>query len=652
MICTEQSARSADIAIGSAINRRIKSAAPDIPHIIFRLRSRHRISPCYSCLFANLAEALQFATNEQLVSGRPIDQAATEELKSDYRMRRVTMVARSSIILIVCACVSLLLLNSVAVVADEKTDQVDLLFATWDSTRTPGIALAVVRDGRIIYKRGYGMANLEQGIPIFPDTVFYVGSVSKQFTAFCIAMLAHEGRISLEASIRDYLPELPECFAPVQVQHLIYHTSGIRDFYELMILAGVRTDSDYYDHADIMELLKRQRTLNFPPGEQELYSNSGYFLLAELTARVSGKTVNEFARERIFGPLGMADTIFHQDHAMLVPRRADGYAPDRAGGFKRYMGHMNIVGAGGVFSTVEDLYLWDEALYGGQFDSELIEMMHRRGKLNSGEEIDYAFGLSTAKYRGLDVVMHGGALFGFRAGYVRFPAQRLSVICLGNLSTLSPEELALSVAEIYLGELMEGGPRAAPGDPNEGIVFIELPEAEMARLTGTYRDDANNALMTIFMREGGLVYDEKGWRAFRLAPVAPDRFRALDSPFSFDLRFETGEDGIPAKAVLTLRGDKTYKYAFLNENPPDLSAAVGRYYCDELDAEHRLELADGELFLRFRGATEEPLVHRTGDEFFVPSMGTTVTLLRGDDGEITSFRIDTGRARNLIFVRR
>jgi len=536
--------------------------------------------------------------------------------------------------------------------ADEKTDQVDKIFAEWDSTHSPGMALAVVRDGEIIYKRSYGMANLEQGLPIRTDTVFYVGSVSKQFTAFCTAILVVEGKISLEASIRDYLPELPECFAPVQVQQLVYHTSGIRDFYELMEMSGVRTADDYYNHADIMALLKRQRTLNFPPGEKELYSNSGYFLLAELVARVSGKTVNEFAGERIFGPLGMDNTIFHQDHAMLVPRRADGYAPDGYDGFKRFMGHMNIVGAGGVFSTVEDLYRWDQALYGGYFDQQVLDLIHRKGKLNNGDELDYAFGLTVSKHRGLDTVMHGGALFGFRAGYVQFPEQRFSVICLANLSATSPLSLALDVAEIYLGDQMESEPAATAADAGGKPEFIELPEADLAKFAGTYSYKSGESLMTILLREGHLVFNEKDWASIRLAPVASNRFFAVNLPLSFDLTFEMGDNGLPAKAVALINNDKTYEYEALNEQSPQLELLAGEFYSEELDTTYRLEFVDGALFLRFRNAPDGPLAHRTGDEFFIPEVGTNLIFLRGDSGEVDTLRIDSGRAYNIIFEKK
>ena len=558
--------------------------------------------------------------------------------------RKISIPAVLAALIVLCASVA---------PADEKSDQIDKIFAEWDSTHSTGMALAVVRDGEIIYKRSYGMANLEQGLPIRTDTVFYVGSVSKQFTAFCTAILVVEGKISLEASIRDYLPELPECFAPVQVQQLVYHTSGIRDFYELLAMSGVRTADDYYNHADILALLRRQRTLNFPPGEKELYSNSGYFLLAELVARVSGKMVNEFAWERIFGPLGMDSTIFHQDHAMLVPRRADGYAPDGDGGFKRFMGHMNIVGAGGVFSTVEDLYRWDQALYGGYFDQQVLDLIHRKGKLNNGDELDYAFGLTVSKYRGLDTVMHGGALFGFTAGYVQFPEQRFSVICLANLSVINPLNLALDVAEIYLGDQMESEPApTAANATEEKPEFTELPEAELAKFTGTYSYKSGEVLMTILLREGQLVFDRKGWAVIRLAPVAPNHFVAVNTPFRFDLTFEMGDNDLPVKAVSQIRNGQTYEYEALNEQPPRLEPLAGEYYSEELDTTYRLEFVDGALFLRFRNAPDGPLPHRTGDEFFFPGKGINLTFLRGDSGEINALRVDSGRAYNIIFEKK
>jgi len=212
--------------------------------------------------------------------------------------------------------------------ADEKTVKVDELFAKWDSTVSPGAALAIIKDGEIIYKRGYGMVNLEHNIPITTTSVFRIGSTSKQFTASCIAILSLQGKISLDDDIRKYVPELPRYERPITIRHLVHHTSGIRDYLTLAEIAALM-DDHFYTPEDSVELLGRQKKLNFLPGEEHIYSNSGYFLMGVIVERESGKSLNDFAQEHIFKPLGMKDTHFHDDHTMVVKKRADGYSPTK-----------------------------------------------------------------------------------------------------------------------------------------------------------------------------------------------------------------------------------------------------------------------------------------------------------------------------------
>jgi len=290
--------------------------------------------------------------------------------------------------------------------ADEKTDKVDKLFSKWDSTISPGAALAIIKDGKIIYKRGYGMANLEHNIPLTSTSVFRIGSTSKQFTASCIAILALQGKISLDDDIRKYIPEQPKHEKPITIRHLLHHTSGIRDYLTLSSIAAL-PDDHFYTPGDSLELLSRQKGLNFLPGEEHLYSNSGYFLLGVIVKRASGKSLNDFAQTHIFKPLGMKNTHFHDDHTMVVKNRADGYSPLKKG-FQIDMTTLDHVGDGGVFTTVEDLFLWDQAFYSYKLGKELMELIQTSGKLNNGEKLDYAFGLDINEYKGLKRVSHGG----------------------------------------------------------------------------------------------------------------------------------------------------------------------------------------------------------------------------------------------------
>jgi CubicO group peptidase (beta-lactamase class C family) len=373
--------------------------------------------------------------------------------------------------------------------ADETAGKVDKLFAAWDKTTSPGASLAVVRDGKIIYERGYGMAKLEDGIVNTPDKVFDIGSVSKQFTAACVAMLVREGKIGPEDDIRKYIPEMPAYEKPVTVNHLLHHTSGLRDYNALLELAGFRAESDCPTVEESLDIICRQKKLNYTPGEEYSYTNTGFFLLSQIVERVSGKSLNAFAQERIFGPLGMTKTLFQDDHTQIIHDRATGYAKGE-NGFQINMSNWDETGDGNVYTTVRDLYLWDQAFYTNMLGKDLMDMLQTTGVLNSGQAIDYAWGLVVSEYKGLKVVEHGGAWAGFRAALVRFPEQKFSVIILANLDSIDPSGLALKVADIYLaGRLKEPakeeGKTAAPA---VGSAAFAVPKAELEALVGNWQD--------------------------------------------------------------------------------------------------------------------------------------------------------------------
>lgn len=330
--------------------------------------------------------------------------------------------------------------------------KVDALFAEWDKPDSPGAALAVVKNGSVIYKRGYGSANLEYGIPITPSSIFHIASVSKQFTTMAVGKLAQEGKLSLDDEVRAHIPEVPDFGKPITLRHLIHHTSGMRDQWELLVMAGWRMD-DVITRAHILKMVSRQVELNFDPGEEHLYCNTGYTLLAETVERVSGQSFREWTEANFFKPLGMTRTHFHDDHEMLVKNRAYSYAPKKAGGFKKSVLNYANVGATSLFTTVEDLARWVRNFEDGRVGGpSVLKQMHEQGVLNSGDRIGYAFGLAVGQHRGLRTVGHGGADAGYRSALIRFPDQRFAVIILSNLSAFDPGRLALQVADIYLAD--------------------------------------------------------------------------------------------------------------------------------------------------------------------------------------------------------
>jgi CubicO group peptidase (beta-lactamase class C family) len=338
----------------------------------------------------------------------------------------------------------------VAVPDKSLNARVDELFAPWNKPDSPGCALGIVRDGRIIYSRGYGMADLEHDVPITPASVFYVGSLSKQFTAMAVALLVQQGTLGLDDDIHKYLPELPSYEKAITIRHLIHHTSGLPEYMPLLAQAGWRPDAPF-GNQDVLEIVSREHQLRFQPGEQFAYSNTGYTLLALIVERAAHVHLDEFANARLFSPLKMNDTHFHSDATRIVKRRAYAYEPILGGGLRLGPPVPTRIGAGGIFTSIEDLARWDQNFYDASVGGKaLIKQITTPGTLDSGRSLEYAFGLEVRTYKGLRVVEHGGDLAGYHAYLARFPDQRLSVILLCNLSNINQVPLAHAVADIYL----------------------------------------------------------------------------------------------------------------------------------------------------------------------------------------------------------
>lgn len=373
--------------------------------------------------------------------------------------------------------------------APALTARIDSVFGRFAMPASPGCALGVMRDGRLVYAKGYGLASVELGVPITAATVFDIGSVSKQFTAMAVVLLAQDGKLSLDDEIQKYVPELPRYAKPVTLRHLLHHTSGIRDYIDLLVWSGVQEEAVTGDR-EALEVLARQRAPNFVAGAEHLYSNSGFFLLSVVIRRAAGKSLRQFAAERIFGPLGMTHTFFLDRHDEIVPGKASSYAPGDPGhpGFRLALANWEQTGDGAVQTSVEDLLRWERnfssATVGGP---AAIRELETPGVLNDGGSISYALGLNVDTYRGLRRVAHGGSWAGFRAQLTRFPAQRVAISTLCNVANAGPALLAGRVAELLLSaEFTDPAPSPGPFTPRPGATQNEHPLADYA---GRYHSD-------------------------------------------------------------------------------------------------------------------------------------------------------------------
>jgi CubicO group peptidase (beta-lactamase class C family) len=534
-----------------------------------------------------------------------------------------------------------------------ETSEIDQVFREYNHSDSPGCSVAVYKDGRTVFSKGYGMASLELRVPNSPQTVFYVGSVSKQFVAASVVLAVRQGHLSLDDDIREFLPEIPDYGETITVRHLIHHTSGLRDYLGLMYLGHNHFENVYSDEW-IIELIARQKALNFPPGERYLYSNSGYFLLAQIIERATGQTLREFAEANIFRPLGMRHTHFHDDRGHVFANRAMSYEEDDDGEYRlEWYTNFDKVGSGGLMTTVEDLLHWDGVFYGRKFGGEgFAEQMLETGKLNDGEELDYAFALSVGEFRGVPMIAHSGGFMGFRAQLMRFPEQHLSVAALCNLGSADPTTLSQEVAALFL---------AADLDPEEATVLAEADEIEAdtvnvkeaERITGRYWSEEEQFAREIRIGEGTVLYVRSEEDVNALTPRADSGYRMLGVPVEAIVRFEPA--GVsPAERMTVAVGDEEptvlERFVPWMPNAEELGRLTGTFHNDELQADYILEVVEGQLVIG-EGTDFEVVLEPVFENRFTTTEGGALTFSPAEGAGPKEFTLDAGRVRGLEFIR-
>ena len=528
---------------------------------------------------------------------------------------------------------------------ENSSARVDELFRKMDTTVTPGCALSVVKDGKIIYERGYGMADLDHNVPITPTTIFHVASMSKQFTAASIILLAQAGKLSLDDPVRKYIPELPDFGVPITIRHLLHHTSGLRDQWDLLDLAGWRYSLDLITDEDVLAVISRQKDLNFPPGSRYLYSNTGFTLLAQIVKRVSGQSLREFTTSHIFQPLQMNNTHFRDDHAEIVKNIAYGYEPAKDT-FRISITNFDTVGATSLLTTVEDLALWDDNFYhprvGG---TAMIQQLEERGKLNDGEQLEYASGLVMSTYRGLATVDHAGADAGYRSDMIRFPDQHFTAACLCNSAAANPGQLTRKVAEIYLAKEMK------PAEPARGTneKAVQLTPEQLSSKAGAFVNAEDGDVLRISVKGDKL---QAGWGtgedSHELKAVSENHFYLLTTPF--DLTFEPLQPG--ASRQLLLNDGKSKPHVFtavapFTPSPGDLKDYGGIYSSQEIEPLYELKLEPAGLVLH-RLRNEPDALQPVARDLFVGSIGN-IRFTRNSHGDVSGFILNNGRIQNFRF---
>ena len=508
--------------------------------------------------------------------------------------------------------------------------RVDALFSAWTDS-TPGCAVGVSQDGSILLERAYGMADLEHGVPNLRDTIFEAGSVSKQFTAAAVLLLAEDGKLSLDDSVRRYIPELPEHAAAITIRQMLHHTSGLRDWGNVAWIGGWPRGTRVHTHDHVLDILARQEALNFAPGTRWSYSNSGYNLAAMLVSRVAGEPFAEFTRKRIFEPLGMARTSWRDDFTRVVRDRAVAYAKIE----DRYASDMpfeNIHGNGGLLTTVGDLLRWN-----GNFTTrkvggpEFVRTMQAPGRVSSGEETGYGFGLGEVRYQGLQEFRHSGTTASYRSFLARFPEPHLSVAVLCNAGDSTPRQVLHAVADLYLGD------RLRPDPPPKAVT---LSGAQLDAIAGLYRNVDRGDVLSI-RRDGDSLRLGDGTP---LVPLSPTRVTDGDGSF---IHFDS------AGGALLDEGagppDIFERVPAASTAQPELETLAGRYSSDEAETTFVARVRDGALELTQRPATVYRLEPLYADAF--DSELGTIVFRRDAQGAVTGLSVVQDRVWDLRFRR-
>jgi CubicO group peptidase (beta-lactamase class C family) len=530
---------------------------------------------------------------------------------------------------------------------------IDSLFKKWDMPDVPGAALGVIKDGKLIYSKGYGIADLEHDIDITPSSVFYIGSVSKQFVTFSVLLLEEQGKINLDDKIQKYLPDFPDYGTHLTIRHFIHHTSGVRDYLTLMSLKG----RNYLDNADVdevYELIKNQKELNFTPGEKYLYSNSCYFMLAMIVEKAAGQSLKVFADENIFKPLGMKSTLFYDDNTDLINNRVFSYnKKENEEGFDNLISRFDLVGSGGVYTNIEDLFLWDQNFYNnklGKGGQDIINKMHEEGQLNNGESSGYAFALNNGTYKGLKTVSHGGSLAGYRSQLIRFPEEKFSVIILANRGDANPTTKTHKIADILLKDRFVEETDKNDSNSKKPIAEKPLEKFTINQLTGNY--EIQTGVVLEVTNKYGTLHVLQSWNksAYYIGNTAENTYE-MPGNTSIQFTFSDLKNDVAQRLTVFQNGiNRIWK----RKEEVDLSNILlndytGNFYSPELDTTYRLFLEDGMLKVKITNTKAQELTPYGIDIFTTD--GGVVRFKRSND-VITSAELDAGRVTNLKFEKK
>lgn len=530
---------------------------------------------------------------------------------------------------------------------DSTVKKIDSLFSKWNNDSSPGCTVGIVRNDSLIFSKGYGMANLEYGIPNSPGTIFHMASVSKQFTAYAIVLLARQGKLSLEDDIHKYLTWFPDLKEKITIRNLLNHTSGIRDQWQLLAIAGTRLD-DVITQDHIVKVLSKQQALNFKPGAKYSYSNSGFTMLAEIVKSVTGQTLRQFTDSAIFKPLGMANTHFHDNYQEIEKNRSYSYDRTDSIHFANSILSYSNAGATSLFTNINDMSKWIMNFYDHKVgDQKDVDMLTQKGKLNDGKELTYALGIAVDNFKGWRQYTHSGGDAGYRTHVAVFPDLKMGFIVFSNLGDFNPGARVYEMAELFIKDTASKKETVQKA-PRDSMAAVLKDTLYLQQYLGNYIDEGGLPF-SFDMKNSRLYYHIYGENNF-LIKESKDTFSIPDAP---EIKFVFGSKAKDT-TVDIFTPDQTYhlkKYVKdTSQTDAQLKKYTGVYYCPELDCRYGIVLKDHHLMLTNNKYSDTKLTlinadHLTSDYWWINHF----MMLRDNKNNITGFEVNSGRIMHLAF---
>ncbi len=530
---------------------------------------------------------------------------------------------------------------------DSTVKKIDSFFSKWNNTGSPGCAVGIVKNDSLIFAKGYGMANLEYGIPITPETIFHMASISKQFTAYSIILLAKQGKLTLDDDIHKYLTWFPDLKEKITIRNLLNHTSGVRDQWQLLAIAGTRID-DVITQDQIIKILSNQQALNFKPGDQYMYSNSGFTMLAEIVKSVSGQSLRRFTDSAIFKPLGMNHTHFHDDYQEIVPDRSYSYERTDGDHFQNDILSYSTVGATSLFTNINDMSKWVMNFYHRRVGDETdIDLLTQKAKLNSGKEITYASGIVSDTYKGWKQFSHGGADAGYRTYVSVFPDLKMGFIVFSNLGDIGVWDKAYQIADLFLKDTTKSTGSKNPVKFDLTLSYIKDTTA-VKDFPGDYISE-DGVRFSFVMQHQAMYWKPRG-DSHLLMKIGKNSFFSFnDSTVKFVFGKEAGQTVVheywPDNSRLLV------KYiADTSQTDDMLQLYTGIYYCPELDCKYGITLKNHHLVLTNAKYNDAPLTLAGGNDLFCDSWWMDhLKVIRDNKKLIKGFEVNSGRVMHLRF---